>query len=277
MEEQLIKKVNSIIKDMKMMLGSEPEVDLSDAMVIDDKSNVKEDVKLDMKEDVSKTLKDIIISPLYNESDVELKDAMLVDDKLSIKSKDSSKLKYHRWTEEDINELKENYLYYICYKEYAEMRFKRKWSLIASKASQLKLTSMKKNKYCSLFLGCHVAERVLSHIYKDVERMKINNKGYDFICNKGKKIDVKASCLRKNNTYSFGLNCNKIADYFLLIGFDDRENLNPQHIWLINGVLVNEVKQLVITNSKFGLSQLTDYELIDKVKDVIDCCNQLKK
>jgi len=143
-------------------------------------------------------------------------------------------------------------------------------------------------KDCGIFLGCHVAERVLSYVFKDVKRMPYGNKGFDFICNKGFKIDSKASCLlKKRNNYSFAIRNNKIADYFLCIGFDNRENLNPQHIWLIKGdemirrvkvkhSKLNELKGLSIKNNNYGLSKLSKYELTDKLKDTIKCCDMLK-
>lgn len=184
--------------------------------------------------------------------------------------------KRSQWTNEQLNNLKEKYFYYIEHKKEAENYFQRNWLNISVKASLLGITSIKINKKCSLFLGCYVAERVLSHIYKDVERMPIHNPGYDFICNKGYKIDVKSSIICKNH-YKFLLRQNKIADYFLLIGFDNRKDLNPQHIWLIKGEFVNEVKALTITNSIYGMCQLSDYELTDKLKDVIKCCNNLKE
>ena len=52
------------------------------------------------------------------------------------------------------------------------------------------------NRDCTLFLGVHVAERVLSKVFKDVERMPMNNPGYDFICGGGYKIDVKSPTAR---------------------------------------------------------------------------------
>jgi len=181
------------------------------------------------------------------------------------------------WTNEKINELKEKYFYYLEHKEEAEIYFKLKWNSIRKKASYMKITSIKINKKCTRFLGEHVAERVLSHVFKDVERMSNENIGYDFVCNKGFKIDVKASCLNLHkNNYEFSIKCNKIADYFLLIGFDNRVDLNPQHIWLIKGNLIDEVKRLAITNNEQYLLQMADYELTDKLKDVINCCDVLK-
>lgn len=138
------------------------------------------------------------------------------------------------WTDVQIEELKKKYFYYLNHKEEAEEHFEKDWCNIGIKARFLKITSMKINKKCFQFLGCHIAERVLSYIFEDVYRMPFNNKGFDFRCKKGFKIEVKSTCVRTNNSHSEqyffqGLN-NKIADYFLLISFDDRENLNPQHM-----------------------------------------------
>lgn len=189
----------------------------------------------------------------------------------------------HRWTSEQLKELKENYPYYTEHKKEAENKFQKRWNLISAKAQQLKITSMKINKKCAQFLGCCVAERILSHVFKDVERMPYGNMGYDFICNKGKKIDSKSSCLHKvGNYYKFGINYNKTTDYFLLIGFDNRDDLNPKHIWLIKSdeiirrKMINKFITLTIQNTKYGLSQFLKYELTDKLKETIECCNNLK-
>jgi len=198
-----------------------------------------------------------------------------------------------KWTEDQIKELKEKYSYYIEHRKEAEEYFKRNWSAINTEALHLEIKLKNypliriKNKKCSMFLGCHVAERVLGYVFKNVERMSFNNPGYDFICNKGKKIDVKSTCLY-NNHYIFIINYNKIADYFLCIGFDNRENLNPQHIWLINSndfYFHKTYKKLDYRQFKdtsnicIHLSKLEDYskyELTDKLKETIECCTELK-
>ena len=195
-----------------------------------------------------------------------------------------------RWTEEHIKELREKYSYYINNRKEAKKYFKRKWCNIRTKASLLKITQkmMKINRKCSMFLGCHVAERVLSHVFKDVQKMSFNNKGFDFICNKGMKIDVKSSCLHKNNSYVFTINHNKIADYFLCIGFDNRDNLNPQHIWLIksddisnNGYkskrMNKDTSTINIKSDSDSIEKFSKYELTDKLKETIECCNTLKE
>lgn len=52
------------------------------------------------------------------------------------------------------------------------------------------------NRMCSQYLGIFIGEKVLSKVFKNVERMPINHSGYDFICGNGYKIDVKVSCRR---------------------------------------------------------------------------------
>ncbi len=193
-----------------------------------------------------------------------------------------------QWIEEQIKDLSENYSYYLEHHEEAEIKLKRKWKAISAKAYLLNITSMEINKKCGVFLGCYVAERVLSHIFKDVERTPYGSLGYDFVCNKGFKIDVKSCCLHvRDNNYTFHINLNEYADYFLCIGFDNRTDLNPQHIWLIkcNELIktqrrgykkLSEFKTLIITSNINGLSKFSKYELTDKLKETIECCNSLK-
>ncbi len=188
-----------------------------------------------------------------------------------------------KWTKCQIKSLKDNYQLFFEHKEEAEIVFQRKWKSIYQELIRLKIVSMEINKKCPLFLGCHVAERVLSHVFKEVQRMPNGNRGFDFICNKGHKIDSKSSCLRKNNIYQFAIDQNKISDYFLCIGFDNRENLNPQHIWLIKGdellwnnKKLNDHETLIISNSSDKLSKFSKYELTDKLKKTIECCDMLK-
>ena len=53
--------------------------------------------------------------------------------------------------------------------------------------------SMYENKDCASYLGIVIGERLIRHLFNDVEVMPPGNMGFDFICNKGKKIDVKSS------------------------------------------------------------------------------------
>ena len=135
---------------------------------------------------------------------------------------------------------------------------------------------MDKNRQCPMFLGIYVAERVLSLVFKNVKRMTINNKGFDFICGRGYKIDVKSACRRArtghSNSWSFRIGKNKIADYFLCMAFDDRESVNPEHLWLIPGRIVNNQTSIDMTESM--LRKWSKYE--QPLDNVIQCCNVLK-
>lgn len=136
---------------------------------------------------------------------------------------------------------------------------------------------LSENKECAQWLGIHISERVLSNIFEHVERMPINNIGFDFICKKGYKIDVKSACIRSDrNAWNFGLNNNSIADYFLLLAFDNRNDLNPKHIWLLkNNDSINRIN-ITISNSDRVLNKWKRYEQTDKLEQLIACCDVLK-
>ena len=129
------------------------------------------------------------------------------------------------------------------------------------------------NTECSMYLGVDIAENVLSKVFNDVEVMPPNNPGYDFICNKGKKIDVKSACLRDTYTaWNFSIKYNTVADYFLCIAFDNRKDLNPLHIWLIPGNLINKNSGKTISEST--LYKWNKYEL--DITKTIECCDHIK-
>ena len=130
------------------------------------------------------------------------------------------------------------------------------------------------NKNCCTYFGIHIVERILSHIYSNVERMPYNNPGFDFICGKGYKVDIKSGCLREDqyNRWLFHINKNTLADYFLCVAFDNRENLNPKHIWLIPGYILNNNIAISMYESK--LEKWEQYEQpLDKI---ISCCDIIR-
>ena len=139
--------------------------------------------------------------------------------------------------------------------------------------SQPDYGSIKTNINCSSYLGYHIAEQVLSKIFKNVERMPYGHSGYDFICGRGYKVDVKSACLNKENRWQFKLRYNTITDYFLCIAFDNREDLNPKYLWLMPGSDMNDHSSICISQST--INKWSKYEL-DKLNDVITCCNVMK-
>ena len=136
---------------------------------------------------------------------------------------------------------------------------------------------MNENKECGAFLGVHVSERVLSHVFKHVERMPHNNRGYDFICGRGYKIDVKSSCRhhRSGNaadSWGFVIRRNQIAGYFLCLAFDNRESLNPEHIWLIPAGDINNHVMISVADTQ--VCKWRKYEL--PINKVMSCCNEMR-
>jgi len=136
---------------------------------------------------------------------------------------------------------------------------------------------MSENKECSAYLGIYVAERVLANVFKNVEVMPYSNPGFDFICNRGKKIDVKSACTvhgvgNRSSCWNFHIDKNKTPDYFLCLAFDDRTNLNPLHIWLIPSHIINHLVSASISIST--ISKWDEYML--NTNDVIEQCNILK-
>jgi len=135
---------------------------------------------------------------------------------------------------------------------------------------------MTEAKDCSAYLGIHIAERVLSKFFDNITRIPMNNPGYDFICGRGFKIDVKSVCRSVHahhaDRWQFTLRKNKVPDYFLLLAFDNRESLKPEHIWLIPGNGVNHLHSIGIS-----VTSLRNWEQYEKPLDrVIHCCNVIR-
>ena len=130
------------------------------------------------------------------------------------------------------------------------------------------------NKDSSQYLGITCAEKVLEHVFKNVEKMKFGNPGFDFKCGQGYLVDSKASCTNKKyNSWSFRIRKNKTADYFALLAFDNRNDINPLYFWLIPGNVINDKQLLSISKSTFY--KWNEYRQdIDKI---IKCCNTLKR
>jgi len=106
--------------------------------------------------------------------------------------------------------------------------------------------------------------------------MPLENPGYDFVCSRGYKIDVKSSTrsTRYPNTWTFHINKNTTADYFLCIAFDNRADLNPEHMWLIPGNIINDRSAVRISDG--ALAEWEAYHLAEKLDEVKLCCNTLK-
>lgn len=114
--------------------------------------------------------------------------------------------------------------------------------------------SMSKNKSCASYLGVFINEQLLFKIFKNVKQMPTHNPGFDFTCNKGKKVDAKSSVTKiikhRASFWSFSIKKNKIADYFFCVAYTDRKNPEPIHMWLIPGEDVNNKTSITISESR---------------------------
>lgn len=138
---------------------------------------------------------------------------------------------------------------------------------------------MSENKECASYLGIYVTERALSKFFDHIERMPYSNPGFDYICGRGFKIDVKSACLQVSNgipgrVWGFRIKHNKVADYFLCVAFDNRESLAPQHIWLIPGKIVNDHIGIYIANNPKSLARWSKYE--QPLERVVSCCDKIR-
>lgn len=143
---------------------------------------------------------------------------------------------------------------------------------------------MNESKDCNQYLGICVAERVINNcgMFKTIVKMPNNNPGFDFICNREFKIDVKSACRtfvvrnehELNPWWTFHIDHNTIADWFVIIAFDDREHLIPLHAWVIPGDKINHLICLTITESERSLEKWRPYErLLDQIDS---CCDELR-
>jgi hypothetical protein len=167
-----------------------------------------------------------------------------------------------------------------CSSKYAKVRYELDPDLSRQRGREAKYKQGRSkplgtNPHCPCFLGVHVAERVLAGVFEHAERMPYNNPGYDFICGNGYKIDVKSSALSADrpNKWVFRIKQNTEADYFILLAFDNRTDLNPQHVWLIPG---NELNRLTGTSiSKSTINKWNQWER--PIEKIVACCDHMKK
>ena len=137
---------------------------------------------------------------------------------------------------------------------------------------------MHENKFCASYLGVVIGERLCRYLFKDVEMMPYGFPDYDMICNKGKKINVKAACITlnhgKNPCWKFQINHNKVPDHFILVAFDNRTDLNPLHMWMIPGKEINDHK----TSISISPSTIDKWDKWKRdINDAQLCCAEIRK
>lgn len=168
------------------------------------------------------------------------------------------------------------------YENDAERQRERDWN-------KGKTSPMSENDDCAshlgVFIGENIAEPILIEIFGYIEkRMYYSNSGYDYIVNGGYKIDVKTSKLHnKEYRWVFDIYHNHIADYFLLLAFDNRNDKNLIHVLLIKGDNIirdrkfNMRSSFPVKNDPKYMDDLYEYDFIDKLKCIKDIQNKLKQ
>lgn len=143
---------------------------------------------------------------------------------------------------------------------------------------------------CGNYTGIHIAEKMLSKVFSYMEKAPVGYP-YDFICNKGLRVDSKCSLMksnlnRKSLYWSFCIRKNKKADVFCLIALDNISNnvaINPmvKYVWLVPGDaligkrVLNDRTGLGVTVG--NIEKLDKYRRVDMEGRIIKCCNSLKK
>jgi hypothetical protein len=134
-----------------------------------------------------------------------------------------------------------------------------------------------KSPTCPIYFGVYVAERLLSKMFNRVEQMPMGNRGYDFICGKGKRIDSKCStekhehghCIR----WRFYIEKNTTADYFACIAFDNRIDITPLYFWLIPGHKINHLRCFAIS-----ISNIDKWDIYRQPIDrMLKCCTSMRE
>jgi len=140
---------------------------------------------------------------------------------------------------------------------------------------------MSENENCSHYLGTLVAERqygriILPEIFGGIEQeMPYGNPYYDFLVKGNIKIDVKSCCLRKLKGWigwEPHVRFNNVTDYFIILAFDDRDNLNLIYVWLIGkNEIIRDNKfykrdSIKITNTNRGVLEFKRFDWTDKLE-----------
>ncbi len=143
---------------------------------------------------------------------------------------------------------------------------------------------MSENYECASYFGVHIAENYISKLFEDPVVAPYGTRGYDWICKKGKKIELKSRCLQRQGKrigWNFtGIDYNTTADYFMLSGWKDRESLLHLYVLMfhrkdmIRGREFWDRESFYITNRPKYLIEFRKYELKDKLDKLKELCNR---
>ena len=162
----------------------------------------------------------------------------------------------------------------LGYKNYADYIKERRWNRGVSPASE--------NPDCSKYFGEFIAQNFIMKTFENPTPSHVNNPQYDWTCENGLKIECKAACLMYdsygNSKFTFPIDYNSIADYFILSGWNNREYLQPIYIWIFhkndnirkrydktNLEKFWKRDSIVITNKPKYLNRFKKYEYTDRL------------
>lgn len=157
---------------------------------------------------------------------------------------------------------------FTCYDEYTKV-----WEYYPGMPNPIS-----ENRKDPRFIGLYIAENSILKLFEGSQKMKCGNHGYDIVCNKGYKIEVKAATLTRQNTLSFHIARNKIADYFILIGFNNIIELRPLYLWIIKndeiirGCRLRDIDVLGISNEPEFVKPFKKYDTMDKLEKLKEIC-----
>lgn len=101
-----------------------------------------------------------------------------------------------------------------------------------------KFSPYSENEECPQYLGVHIGEEaskpILVDLFGGIEKiMRHNYPWYEFVVKGGYKIDVKTATLDCRGYWEYHILRNNVADYFLLLAYDDMSNMYICHVWLV--------------------------------------------
>lgn len=178
----------------------------------------------------------------------------------------------------------------LGYKDNAERARIKNWNKGTS-------CPMSENDDCTSYLGVYIGENLAELILRDIfggisDRMLYKHPYYEYVVKGGYKVNVKTATL-SNNRWCFHIGNNSITDYFLLIAFGKRENLDLIYIWLIGK---GEIVRKGTKNGGYEMEKLYRREnihiydnlespmsfvyferyMIDNLEKYMYCCDDLK-
>jgi hypothetical protein len=135
---------------------------------------------------------------------------------------------------------------------------------------------------CPEYFGICIGEKYVSQVFEDSKPVPYGTPGYDWEWN-DLKVQHKARCLNTLGVPRYWrftrLDYNKIAQKFVISGWDNRNTLNPKHIWIFDkdeimsdGLPFWNRHDFKIYDTPEGLAEYAKYEDVErlnKLKEIL--------